>query len=58
VILDRWRDTSIYRSHKLSRSMSETTFIDQGTTILTDYLPVGNHVHCRDEIGGEGHFPR
>jgi hypothetical protein len=38
--------------------MSETTFIDQGTTILTEYFLVGNHVHCRDEIGGDMHFPR
>jgi hypothetical protein len=57
VILDRWRCTSIYRSCKLSRSVTETIFDDQGTTILTEYFPVGNHVHCRDEIGGEGHFP-
>jgi hypothetical protein len=54
----RWRDTSIYRSRRLSRSVSETTFIDQGTTILTEYLLVGNHVHYRDDIGGEGYFPR
>jgi hypothetical protein len=58
VILDRWRDTSIYRSRRLSRSVTETTFIDQGTTILTEYMPGGNHVHYRDDIGGEGHFPR
>jgi hypothetical protein len=35
-----------------SRSESEATFDDQGTTILTEYLPAGNGVHCRDEIGG------
>jgi hypothetical protein len=57
VILDRWRNTSIYRARRLSRSVSVTTFIDQGTTILTEYLPVGNHVHYRDDIDGEGHFP-
>jgi hypothetical protein len=28
VILDRWRDTSIYRSHILRRSMTKTTFSD------------------------------
>jgi hypothetical protein len=38
--------------------MSRTTFIDHGTAILTEYLPVDNHVHYRDDIGGEGHFPR
>jgi hypothetical protein len=38
--------------------MCQTTFIDHGTTVLTGYLPIGNHVHCRDEIRGEGHFPR
>jgi hypothetical protein len=32
--------------------VSESTFDDQGTTILTEHLPAGNHVHCRDEIGG------
>jgi hypothetical protein len=58
VILDRWRCTSISRSRRLSRSVSETSFDDQGTTILTEYFPVGNHVHYRDEIGGGGHFPR
>jgi hypothetical protein len=58
VILDRWRDSSIYRSRRLSRSVTETTFSDQGTTILTEYMPGGNHVLCRDEIGGDEHFPR
>jgi hypothetical protein len=58
VILDRWRDSSIYRSRRLSRSVTETTFSDQGTTILTEYMPGGNHVHYRDEIGGDEHFPR
>jgi hypothetical protein len=29
----------------------ETTFDDHGTTILTEHLLVGNHVHCMDEIG-------
>jgi hypothetical protein len=37
--------------------VSDTTFIDQGTTILTEYFPVVNNVHYRDDIGGEGHFP-
>jgi hypothetical protein len=58
VILDRWRDSSIYRSCRLSRSVTETTFSDQGTTILTEYMPGGNHVLCRDEIGGDEHFPQ
>jgi hypothetical protein len=44
VILDRWRDTSIYRSRRL-RIFVATTFNDQGTTILTEYMPGGNHVH-------------
>jgi hypothetical protein len=35
----------------------ETTFDDHRTTILTEYLPVGNHVHYKHDIGGEGHFP-
>jgi hypothetical protein len=38
--------------------VSETNFIDEGTTILIEYLLVGNRVHCRDEIGGEWHFSR
>jgi hypothetical protein len=58
VILDRWRVSSIYRSHRLSRSVTESTFSDQGTAILTEYMPGGNHVLCRDEIGGDEHFPR
>jgi hypothetical protein len=58
VILDRWRVSSIYRSHRLRRSVTESTFSDQGTTILTEYMPGGNHVLCRDEIGGDEHFPR
>jgi hypothetical protein len=58
VILDRWRVSAIYISHRLSRSMTESTFSDQGTTILTEHMPGGNHVLCRDEIGGEEHFPR
>jgi hypothetical protein len=33
--------------------VTNTTFIDQGTTILTEYMPGGNHVHYRDDIGGE-----
>jgi hypothetical protein len=41
----------------MTRSVSKTTFDDQGRTILTEYFLVGNHVHCRDEIGGEGNFP-
>jgi hypothetical protein len=57
VILDRWRDTSNYRSRRLRKSVS-ITFSDQGTTILTEYMPGGNHVHCRDETGGDGHLPR
>jgi hypothetical protein len=58
VILDRWRDTSIYRSRRLSRSVTETTFNDQGTAILTEYMLGGNHVHYRDDIGGDRHFLR
>jgi hypothetical protein len=58
VILDIWRVSAIYRSHRLSRSMTESTFSDQGTTILTEHMPRGNHVHYRDEIGGDEHFPR
>jgi hypothetical protein len=34
-----------------SRLESEATFDDQGTTILTEYFPVGNGVHCSDEMG-------
>jgi hypothetical protein len=58
VILDRWRVSSIYRSCRLSRSATESTFSDHGTTILTEYMPGGDHVRCRDEIGGDDHFPR
>jgi hypothetical protein len=58
VILDRWRVSAIYRSYRLSRSVTESTFRDQGTTILTEHMPGGNHVHCRDDIGGDEHFPR
>ena len=56
MILDRWICTSIYRSGRLSRYVSETTYDDKGTSILTEYFPVGNHVHCRDEIGVNGTF--
>jgi hypothetical protein len=55
VILDRWRVSAIYRSYRLSRSVTESTF---STTILTEHMPGGNHVHCRDDIGGDEHFPR
>jgi hypothetical protein len=58
VILDRWRDSSTYRSHKLSRSVTESTFSDQGTAIFTEYMPGGNQVLCKNEIGGDEHFPR
>jgi hypothetical protein len=57
VILDRWRDSSIYRSRRLRISMTKTTFSDQGTTILIEYMLGGNHVLCRDGIGGDEHFP-
>jgi hypothetical protein len=57
VILDRWRDTSTYRSHRLSRLVIQTSLSDQGTTILTKYMPGGNHVHNRNDIVGDGHFP-
>jgi hypothetical protein len=57
VILDRWRVSTIYRSCRLSRSVTEATFSDQGISILTKYMPGGNHVLCRDEIGGDEHFP-
>jgi hypothetical protein len=50
VILDRWRVSSIYRSHRLSRSATESTFSGQGTTILTVHMPGGNHVLCRDGL--------
>jgi hypothetical protein len=36
----------------------QNTLIDQGTSILTEYIPGGNHVHYRDDIGGDEHFPR
>jgi hypothetical protein len=55
VIEDRWRDSSIYGSHRLSRSV-KTTFIDQGTFILTEYMPGGNHVHYRDGLVVKGTF--
>jgi hypothetical protein len=42
----------------LSRFVTESTFSDQGTTILTEHMPGGNHVHYRDDIGGDKHFPR
>jgi hypothetical protein len=58
VILDRWRVSAIYRSYRLSRSVTDSTFSDQGTSILIENMPGGNHVHCRDEIGGDEHFPR
>jgi hypothetical protein len=58
VILDRWRVSAIYRSYRLSRSVTESTFRDQGTAILTEHMPGGNHVHYRDDIGGDEHFPR
>jgi hypothetical protein len=48
MILDRWRVSAIYRSYRLSRSVTESTFKEPG----------GNHVHCRDDIGGDEHFPR
>jgi hypothetical protein len=57
VILDRWRVSSIYRSHILRKSAIETNFIDQGITILIEYMSGGNHVLCRDDIGGDNHFP-
>jgi hypothetical protein len=57
MILDRWRVSAIYRSYILSRSVTESTFRDQGTTILTEHMPGGNNVHCRDDIGGDEHFP-
>jgi hypothetical protein len=50
MILDRWRVSAIYRSYRLSRSVTESTFSDQGTTILTEHMPGGNHVHCRDGL--------
>jgi hypothetical protein len=39
VILDRWRVSAIYRSCRLSRSVTESTFSDQGTTILIEHIP-------------------
>jgi hypothetical protein len=30
--------------------MTESTFSDQGTTILTEHMPGGNHVLCRDGL--------
>jgi hypothetical protein len=58
VILDRWRVSAIYRSCRLRRSVTESTFSDQGTAILTEHMPGGNYVHYRDDIGGDEHFPR
>jgi hypothetical protein len=58
MILDRWRVSAIYRSYRLSKSVTESTFRDQGTTILIEHMPGGNHVHYRDVIGGDEHFPR
>jgi hypothetical protein len=58
VILDIWRVSVIYRSYRLSRSVTESTFSDQGIAILTDHMPGGNHVHYRDVIDGDEHFPR
>jgi hypothetical protein len=58
VILDRWRVSAIYRSYRLSRSVTESTCSDQGTAILTEHMLGGNHVHYRDDIGGDEHFPR
>jgi hypothetical protein len=50
VILDRWRVSSIYRSYILSIYVTESTFSDQGIAILTEHMPEGNHVHCRDRL--------
>jgi hypothetical protein len=50
MILDRWRVSAIYRSYRLSRSVTESTFRDQGIAILTEHMPGGNHVHCRDGL--------
>jgi hypothetical protein len=50
VILDRRRVSAIYRSYRLSRSVTESTFRDLGTAILTEHMPGGNHVHCRDGL--------
>jgi hypothetical protein len=58
VILDRWRVSSIYRSYRLSIYVTESTSSDQVTVILIEYIPGGNHVYCRDEIGGDEKFPR
>jgi hypothetical protein len=58
VILDIWRISVIYRSYRLSRSVTESTFRDQGTAILTEHMPGGNHVHYKDDIGGDEHFPQ
>jgi hypothetical protein len=57
VILERWRVNSIYKSYRLSSSVTESTFNYQGTTILIEHMPGGNHVHYRDVIGGDEHFP-
>jgi hypothetical protein len=57
-MLDRWRVNAIYRLCRLSRSATESTFSDQGTAILTEHMPGCDHVLCRDEIGGDKHFPR
>jgi hypothetical protein len=37
--------------------MTESNFSNQGTTILIENMPGGNHVHCRDDIGGDEHSP-
>jgi hypothetical protein len=50
VILDRWRVNAIYRSCRLSRSVTESTFNDQGTSILVEHMPGGNHVLCKDGL--------
>ena len=36
--------------------MTKSTFSDQGTTILTEPMLGGNHVHYRDDVGGDEHF--
>jgi hypothetical protein len=50
VSLDRWRVNAIYRSYRLSRSVIESTFSDQGIAILTKHMPGGNHVHWREVV--------
>jgi hypothetical protein len=37
--------------------MTEATLSYQGTTILIEYMLGVNHVHYRDDIGGDRHFP-